>query len=78
MVDPISWELFRPGSSEDKIPRDTSVDDLNNDLPVGEPDNEAVLWCVAVEKSCQRLIPKLRPRSLFVLRLGDQAFASIV
>lgn len=49
VVDPIPWELFRPGSSEDEVSGDTSVDYLDNDLPVGEPDDKSILWRIAIE-----------------------------
>ena len=78
MVDSVSWELLRPGSSENEVPGDTGVDDLHNDLPVGKSDNKAVFRCVAVGNSCQHLFLGIPSNPLFVLRLGNQAFAGVV
>ena len=47
MVDTVSGELFRGGGGEDKVSLDASVDDLADNLLVGEADNQAVLGCVA-------------------------------
>ena len=51
MVNSIPRELFRPGSRENIVSRDTSVDDLHDDFSVGESDNESIFWRVAVGDS---------------------------
>ena len=47
MVDTIARQFFRRGGDKNKITLKASVDDLDNDLLVGETDNEAVLWRIA-------------------------------
>lgn len=50
VVDTISGKLLGAGGGEDKVALNTSVDDLGNDLLVGEADNKTVLGGVAVPK----------------------------
>ncbi len=53
VVDTISGKLLGAGGSENEVALNTSVDNLGNDLLVGEADNKTVLGGVAV--------PKFRP-----------------
>ena len=39
VVDAVSWELFRASGSEDKVTLQTCVDDLDDDVLVGETDD---------------------------------------
>lgn len=47
MSDPVLWELFRPSRSQDKVTLQTCIDDLNDDVLVGETDDEAVFGSIA-------------------------------
>ncbi len=51
VVDAISWELLRAGGNEDEITLNACVDDLDDDLLVGETDNKAVFRSVATAKN---------------------------
>ena len=50
MVDAVTWELFRASGGENEVALDACVDDLDDDLLVGEADNEAVLGGIAVDQ----------------------------
>ena len=50
VVDAVSWELFRASGGENEVALDACVDDLDDDLLVGEADNEAVLGGIAVDQ----------------------------
>lgn len=39
MVDAVSWELFRVSSGQDKVALQTSIDDLDDYVLVGETDD---------------------------------------
>jgi hypothetical protein len=47
VVDAVAGKLSRTSSDEDKVTLKASVDDLGDDLLVGEADDEAVFGCVA-------------------------------
>ena len=47
VVDAVSRELLRGRSRENEVTLQTRVDDLHDDLLVGEADDQAVFWCVA-------------------------------
>ena len=49
MVDAVTWELFRASGGENEVALDACVDDLDDDLLVGETDNQAVLGSVATK-----------------------------
>ena len=51
MVDAISGKLARTGSNENMITLKAGVHDLDNDLFVGEADNEAILGGITTETS---------------------------
>lgn len=46
MVDAVSWQLLRVGSAKDKVTLEACVDDLYDDVLVGETDDKSVFWCV--------------------------------
>ena len=48
VVDAIAGELLRGRSAKNEIALEASVDNLNDDLLVGEADNKAVLGCVVL------------------------------
>lgn len=47
MIDAVSWEFFGPSSSQDKVTLQTCIDDLDDNVLVGETDDEAVLGRIA-------------------------------
>lgn len=47
MVDAVSWQLFRVSGAEDEVTLETGVDDLYDDVLVGEADDKSVFWRVA-------------------------------
>ena len=79
MVDAVAGKLTRASVGQNEVTLDAGVDDLDDDLLVGETDNQAVLGGVAA-KLIRVLFPRIFDIShvLLVLRLGDQALAGIV
>ena len=47
VVDAVSWELFRASGDKDEVTLKTGVDNLADDLLVGESDDKTVLGGVA-------------------------------
>jgi hypothetical protein len=46
MLYPISWQLLRSGGRQDKITLEAGVDDLDDDVFVGESNDQTVFRCV--------------------------------
>ena len=79
MVDAVAGELPRASVGEDKVTLDASVDDLDDDLLVGEANDQAVLGGVAASQSLDLdFITNMAGYVLLVLRLGDQPLAGVV
>jgi hypothetical protein len=55
VVDAVSWKLLGGGSGENKVSLDASVHNLNDDLLVGEADNQAVFRCIAAKQQSYNL-----------------------
>lgn len=67
------------GLNQNEVTLQAGVHDLGNDVPVREADDQAVLRCVADASNEQLVtVPVLFVDALFILRLGDQALASVV
>ena len=47
VINAVSWEFFRPCSSQYKVALQTCIDDLDDDVFVGETDNQTVFGCIA-------------------------------
>ena len=79
MVDAVAGELPRASVGEDKVTLDASVDDLDDDLLVGEANDQAVLGGVAASQSSDLdFITNMTGYVLLVLRLRDQPLAGVV
>ena len=78
MVDAVTGKLLRAGSGENKVALNTCVDDLDDDLPVGEAYNEAVFGGVADDGIRGRTSLNHVFDVLLVFGLGNQPLAGIV
>lgn len=78
MVYAVSWQLFRVSGAEDEVTLEAGVDDLYDDVLVGEADDKSVFWRVAGYLSIYCLQVEALRYILLVLGLSYKSFAGIV